>query len=100
MAVLIQIGESIKEASLEIRRESRRRSTRERHVTVCVSEWPALVFRRVSFAKHTPCIRRWDDLHMWQMRRPIVVSPAVEAAPRFLVCGEHLFEVCAVEQAS
>ena len=81
MAVLIQIGEAIKEAGLEIRREPRHGGTRERHITVCVSEWPALVFRRMSFAKHMPWIWRWDDLHIRQTRRPIVVDPAIEAAP-------------------
>ena len=83
MAVLIQIGEAIKEAGLEIHREPRRGSTHGRHVTVCMSERPALMFRRVSFAEHMPWVWRRDDLHIRQARRPIVVSPAVEAAPLF-----------------
>ena len=44
-----------------------------------MSEWFALVFRRVSFAKHMPWIWRWDDLHIRKTRRPIVVDPAIEA---------------------
>ena len=96
----VQIGVMSEGASLEVRRVPRWGSTRKRHVAVCMSEWPALVFRRVSFAKHMPWIWRWGDLHIRKTRRPIVVNPTIEAAPLFLIRGEHLLEVCAAELAS
>ena len=100
MAVLIQIGEARKEAGLKIQREPRRGSTRERHVTVCMPEWPDLEFCCAFFAKHMPWIWRWNDLHIREAHRPIFVTPAIETAPLFLVCGEHLLEVCKAELAS
>ena len=43
MAVLVQVGVTIQLAGLEIRREPRCGSTRERHPAVRMSEWPALM---------------------------------------------------------